>query len=224
MYFDRAPPFGGGNKKNEFPDAITILSLSKWLAESRAAAYVVSGDTDLASWCSTVANAFHVRSLAEFLDLYNKAEERLTGLAHHLVKKEEGKILERIKEAFLSAGFMVLDTDAEVVDVDLLSIEAVEVNVIDVSDDRAGVAVTVQIEFNARIEGPDYDQGIWDSEDKRYIYLPEFSVEKTFKERYETFIEFFFSVDEDEITDISSVIIDDGSDISVRMDDDYPYK
>jgi len=227
MYFNSEPPFGTGKKKNEFPDAIAMLSVASWLKTNEAAIYIVSEDPDLEKWCELNAgNAFHVKSLPAFLNLYNQAEvERLTELARDIIDRQGPWVLEVIKDNFVNCGFTYVDNpEADVSDISVHSIQTYDVNVIEVDDERALVAVTVEIEFTATIEGPDYDRGTWDSEDKMYVYLPDFTLDHRFNEKYDAAVEFSFSAEKEEIDEILSVVIEDGSDITLRIDDGYPYK
>ena len=41
-YFGKRPPFGGGKKKTEFPDAFTIEAIEAWCKENDERIYVVS--------------------------------------------------------------------------------------------------------------------------------------------------------------------------------------
>lgn len=225
LYFGAKPPFADGRKKNEFPDAISVLSIAAWMKTNQTKVYVVSQDSDLASWCEETPGAIHIKSLAEFIDLYNRAEEKLTELAHEIFIKKQSTFLEAITSQFLSSGFVYSDNwEADVVDVEVNNIDVVEVNIIEVDETRALVSVSVQIEFSAAISGPDYDNGYWDSEDKKYAYLPDFNIEHTFTEQYEASVEFELAPELEDAGEILSVVIDDGSDITLSIDDGYPYK
>lgn len=225
LYFGAKPPFGQGRKKHEFPDAISALSLAAWLAKNGTNIYVVSQDPDLENWCKHTPEAIHIKSLAELIDAYNRAEERLAELAHKLFNKKETWFLDAIKTQFLDSGFQYSDNwEADVENVEVQDIQSTEVNLIEVDEDRAVVAVSVQIDFSASISGPDYDNGIWDSEDKRYVYVPDFGFEHSFSENYEVSVEFTFSAEAEEADEIQSIEFEDGRDIILSIDDGYPYK
>jgi len=225
LYFSSQPPFGPGRKKNEFPDAISVLSLATWLKSNQTNIYIVSQDPDLENWCALTPDAIHIRSLAEFIDLYNRAEEKLTEYTHKLFTNNEAWFLDIIKEQFLESGFQYADNwEADVENVEVQDIRATEVNIIEVEDDRAVVAISVLIKFTASISGPDFDNGIWDSEDKKYAYIPDFSFEHEFNESYEVSVEFSFEAESEEIDAILNVEFEDGRDITLSIDDGYPYK
>lgn len=225
LYFSAKPPFGQGRKKNEFPDAISLLSLATWLTKNKTNIYVVSQDPDLENWCTHTPEVIHIKSLAELIDVYNRAEERLAELTHKLFNKEEAWFLDAIKTQFIESGFQYSDNwEADVENVEVQDIQSTEVNLIEVDEDHAVVAVSVQIEFSASISGPDYDNGIWDSEDKRYVYVPDFGFEHSFSENYEVSVEFTFSAEAEEVDEILSIEFKDGRDIILSIDDGYPYK
>ena len=49
-YFDHSAPFGAAGKKQEFPDAIALLSLEKWAEKEQKKILAVSGDSDWAEF------------------------------------------------------------------------------------------------------------------------------------------------------------------------------
>lgn len=225
LYFGAKSPFGQGRKKNEFPDAISVLSLIAWLTKNKTNIYIVSQDPDLENWCAQIPDAIHIKTLAEFIDSYNRTEEKLTELVHKLFSNQEAWFLDAVKTHFLECGFQYSENwEADVENVEVQDIQFIEVNIIEVEESSAVVAISVQIEFSASILGPDYDNGIWDSEDKKYVYVPNFNIRHTFNENYEVSVEFNFSADEEEIDEILSIEFEDGQDITLSIDDGYPYK
>jgi hypothetical protein len=224
-YFNAMPPFGPGAKKDEFPDAISMLSLQFWLEGRKENIYVVSDDADLARWCELTTNAFHLKTLAEFFDLFNRSEEVQAELVHKLFKKEEQQFLDRIKDQFCESGFTYADNwDAEVDSVVIRDMTINEINLIEIESDTATFSVMVRIKFDASISGPDYENGSWDSEEKEYMYLPTFHIQHEFDETYEVGIEFLFDTDKKEVEDIVRTDFEAGSDITLSIDDGYPWK
>lgn len=94
-YAKGEPPFGGGAKKHEFPDAFALLSILKWSFKADNRAYLLSGDidwiefvkhyndNDLLSWgiIKKTERLFHLKDLPEFLDMVYKTEDALKDLA-----------------------------------------------------------------------------------------------------------------------------------------------
>lgn len=225
LYFGSKPPFSSGKKKSEFPDAISLLSIAKWLKTNQSGIYVVSQDNDLANWCKETPNASCVKLLPEFINLVTEAEddkEKLVEVVRKLCTKEEQWLIDAIRSEFHNSGFIYTNNwEAEIDDVDVYNVSIHEVNIIQIVDATALVSLTVEIDFSAQITGPDFVNGIWDSEDKEYFYLPTFNIEHKFKERYEVSLEFRFSSEAERIEQILDIKIDDGSDISLSIDDDY---
>ena len=68
-YFAGDAPFGPGKKKDEFPDAMVLGSLAKWLKGSHGKAYVVSRDKDMKSFCNNDVRFIAIDTVAELLSL-----------------------------------------------------------------------------------------------------------------------------------------------------------
>ncbi|WP_300054892.1 PIN domain-containing protein [uncultured Roseobacter sp.] len=73
-YFKNEPPFASKGKKNEFPDAIALLSLEDWAVENRKKILAVSNDGD---WKSFAEKSDHL----DVIDDLGKAMSRLNTLA-----------------------------------------------------------------------------------------------------------------------------------------------
>lgn len=166
-----------------------------------------------------------LNGIGDFLDIYNRTEEKLTELVERLYKEDEEWIASVIKDKFLECGFLYSDDyDAEVTDVDIDIFDVLAVNIIEVDEESASLSIRVRIGFAATISGHDYNNGIWDSEDHQYIYLPTFNEEMTFSECYDVSLKVIFNSENDEIYEIDKVMFDDGTDISLSNNDGYPYK
>lgn len=224
-YFNGDFPFSSGKKKNEFPDAISLLSLKAWLNKNDAYAYVISSDNDLKGFCEKDERCTSLSHLSEFLDIYNRAEERLTNVVHGYIEKEIDWILEVIKDAFTGCGFEYSDNyEADVDNVEVKKLDVYEVDIIEVEDGRAVVDFSIQLVCTADVSGPDYDSSIWDSEDKEYIYISKFDSNMEFEDGYTATVELLFDEANNEITEVLEVLFDGGLNISLHFDDGFPYK
>lgn len=75
-YFASEPPFADkATKKNEFPDAIALMSLDGWAEAVKTKILVVSSDDDWARYCATSERLVLVRSLSEAFRLFNADAE-----------------------------------------------------------------------------------------------------------------------------------------------------
>lgn len=216
MYFAGVPPFGPGKKKEEFPDAISVLALQQWAEDKGERLYVVSGDGDIKNWCETYQKASYVRSLGDFLDLYNRAEARLTEFVHSLIEANKKDILGKIEDAFYNCGFEYADNhEAEVTAVRVLGKEVLDVNVISVVEREAEVSIQTYIQFEADISGPDYDGAWWDSEEKRYAYLPTFEFEAIFDNVYDVSLKISYDIRSKAIGNITEILFDGGKNVTI---------
>lgn len=219
MYFKKQAPFGDGKKKSEFPDAISSLSIDNWLKNNPDGIYVISADSDFEKWCESHPSATAIKSIPELLDLYNTTESALTELVHELYKKEEVEFLKEISNCFLNKGFQYgSNWEAEVTDVHITSIDISDFGVIEAFDEEAVISVSAKIDFSARIEGPDYDNAIWDSEDKRYAYLPTFDIAEEFSEHFGLTVTFSFDRETKKFIEITDISPDESSDITIFSD------
>jgi hypothetical protein len=225
LYFQGKAPFSSGRKKSEFPDAISLLTLESWNSTKGTPLYVVSGDKDLKTWCDGKDQFLHINGVEDFLDLYNQSEEKLTSLAHEMFSSQRKWMLEIVGDAFVASGFLYDGNwEAAVENVSVEQIELIDTKVIEVDEQRTVVVAKVSITFSAAIDGPDYDSGIWDSEDKRYMYVPQIRVERVFTDHFSISLECFYSIESKSIEQVGDVIIDDGKNIIIHEDDGYPYK
>lgn len=219
MYFNKRAPFGDGKKKSEFPDAISTLSIDAWLKNHPEGIYVISGDSDLEKWCESHASAIAIKSISELLDLYNITESALTALVHELYKKEEIEFTKEISNCFLNKGFQYGNHwEAEVTDVQITSIDISDFGVIEAFDEEAVISVSAEIHFSAKIEGPDYDSAIWDSEDKKYAYVPTFEIEEEFSVSFGLTLIFSFDREAKKFIEITDVSPDESGDITIYSD------
>jgi hypothetical protein len=73
-YFGAEPPFSHGEpKKNEFPDALALLSLEAWVRRNETLVLVVSQDRDWQSFADASEHLICVPDLAVALDHFNAA-------------------------------------------------------------------------------------------------------------------------------------------------------
>lgn len=163
-YFKQLPPFGGGEKKHEFPDAFTVSTLEKWCGQRREKLYVVTGDGDLAKYCDTSRNLIRLRRPAEFIDGFLR---RTTTM--RLVEDSASKNLERVRdivgEQFGELGFYLDDEEGDVDEVEVKGVEIEELSLLDVADSAARFEALVQVQFEANVSYPDMETSVWDSED-----------------------------------------------------------
>lgn len=227
LYFEGTFPFSAGKKRDEFPDAISLLSLKAWVENENEKVYVVSRDSDLKGFCDD-DNYINITELTEFLDIYNWAEERLTSIIDQCISSDTELVTDSIKEAFLRHEFECSGNwEAEVDDVEVQSIDIIDIEIIEVEEERAIINVKTGIDYTAHISGPDYDNAIWDSEDKEYIFIDDFNINISVDEVFDVSMVICFSEATSELKGIYDVEFDGGGTITLDCDDydgNYPYK
>lgn len=72
-YFGARPPFSSKkeDKKNEFPDALALISLEKWATENKTQIVVVSRDGDWISFCNESERLIVVDDFAKALSFFH---------------------------------------------------------------------------------------------------------------------------------------------------------
>lgn len=116
-YLQGAPPFAGaGKKKNEFPDAIALLSLEQWARSQSKRILAVSGDSDWAAFAEK----------SEFIDVVAELSDALARLQEDADEAEV--IVQRLLASIKSGADAKLADDFERLLGDAVSTATVEVD------------------------------------------------------------------------------------------------
>lgn len=101
-YFNAEPPFSKtGKKKNEFPDAIALMSLETWANEEQTKIIVVTADNDWKSFCKGSERLIAVDDFAGALGLFQL--QNADDICKYLSEKYKRGELDNVKEAISSA-------------------------------------------------------------------------------------------------------------------------
>jgi hypothetical protein len=101
-YFDAKPPFSEtGKKKNEFPDAIALMSLETWANKNQTKIIVVTADNDWKSFCRGSERLVVVDDFAGALGLFQL--QNADNICRHLSEKYKKGELNNVKDAISSA-------------------------------------------------------------------------------------------------------------------------
>ncbi|MDW7547483.1 PIN domain-containing protein [Pseudoalteromonas peptidolytica] len=220
LYFSGSFPFSDGKKKSEFPDAISLLSLKSQVEDIGEKIYVISGDKDLKGFCDKQDEFIYINHLAEFFDIYNRSEERLSEVVHRLLERNEAWLLEALGDAFINCDFIYEnDYEADVENPVLKYIDIVETNIITVDSRRAEISILAEVGMQADICGPDYDNAMWDSEEKEYIVFDSYKVTREFDSVYSMSIVILLGEKQEYITKLGDFSVDEGTTVSLHYDD-----
>ena len=210
MYFDQTPPFQGGKKKNEFPDAFTLLAVRSAL-KGREEIYVVSEDKDLITFCDENPIFIQIDSLSKLLDLYNAHDEDRSKFIQDYIDEHEKEIKLSIKSQIEEAEAYNSSTweDAEVEEFSILNVRDFEPSIIHIDDESCQIVCDVEVQYSVKVTGPDYANGRYDREDDViYTFENTTQVEKG-KLEFTVEIDLSYEVDDGEF-------IIQGMDISVQ--------
>jgi hypothetical protein len=101
-YFRARPPFSEtGKKKNEFPDAIALMSLETWASKNQTKIIVVTSDNDWKNFCKGSERLIAVDDFAGALGLFQLQDA--DDICKYLSEKYEKGELENVKEAISNA-------------------------------------------------------------------------------------------------------------------------
>ena len=101
-YFRARPPFSEtGKKKNEFPDAIALISLEAWANKNQTKIIVVTSDNDWKNFCKDSDQLYSIDNFAEALGLFQLQDA--DDVCRYLSEKYEKGALENVKEAVFDA-------------------------------------------------------------------------------------------------------------------------
>lgn len=157
LYFTFEPPFSKkAEKKNEFPDAIALLSLECWAKEKGGFVLAVSGDGDWKRFADQSEHVVHIPRLVAALNLFNGDNAVVANrLAANLAAKTAKRLAGRINDTL--AGLVeTFDVDAnapyfyEVDDEHAVitgwTLANDQFDVIAADDDSVTVAITLAVE------------------------------------------------------------------------------
>ncbi|WP_153067305.1 PIN domain-containing protein [Steroidobacter cummioxidans] len=181
-YFKKVAPFGGGEKKHEFPDAFTVSALEHWCATRDERLYVISEDGDLADYCKRSKRLIRLSRPAEFIDTYMRQTTALKFINEPSAEQMD-HLLVAVSEAFGQLGFFIDDEEGEVLEVSVGDVEIEELSLLEVKPHEARVEAFVQLQFVAQVEYDDMETSIWDSEDK--VSIPQRSIKSELARTFE---------------------------------------
>jgi hypothetical protein len=201
--------------------------LNKWADENNADIVVVSTDGDFHGICERYPRLHHQQRLEKYLQEVGNFHEALLTFVSDITKQHRAEVEEAIAERFCQLGFYLEDQNGEVENINVSWVEIEdEIYMIRLNDDdEATLEFNARIAFTCDLQYDDMSTAIWDSEEKRYLYIDRAS--ETDVERDEDVsVELRISFDPDDASrfEIAELEVNRGMDISVLQDTEYPYK
>lgn len=223
-YFETQPPFTK-DKSNEFRDAISLSSLKNYLQGELA--YVVSEDKILKDYCEEDELLVYVESLPKLLDLHSATNERTAKLKAYIQEKQE-LIKQLVTEFIDDCDVYNVSTweDAEVDEFTVTDVELVETSILSILDSEVTAEISVKVQLNVQVTGPDYNNGTYDKEDGVMYAFGSTTqiVDLDLEYDISLQIEYDFDTDKDEISEAQfAVMIDEASKgIEVAVEENEP--
>jgi len=101
-YFKAKPPFAEtGKKKNEFPDAIALMSLETWANKNQTKIIVITSDNDWKNFCKGSESLIAIDDFAGALGLFQLQDA--DDICKYLSERYEKGELNNVREAISSA-------------------------------------------------------------------------------------------------------------------------
>lgn len=216
-YFAQKPPFGPGEKRKEFPDALVIAALGAWCDENEEELHVITADGTVRAACETSDNLYPLESLTDFVDMALRRDEYVERAMEYLQDHTE-PIVDALKEAiqdrYIYLGDEDGDGEATVNEVESLSVD----EVVESQDDRMVLRCSVTMDLTASVSYGDPNKTFWDSEDKStYVagYIRE-NLDRTIGVTAEVTILW----KNDLAYDVEKVVVNDGDPLTIYVDAD----
>ena len=193
-YFRNDPPFASKGKKNEFPDAIALLSLERWAIDSGKKILAVSNDEDWASFANDCDHIDVVEDLAKAMALLNDLAEETVPRAKAVldaIKAGDDDMTSTLQARLVSAvesefpylefdGPMPGEDDGACLSLVSYEIEGLDDDTTDIDIVRVGngsFAFRVPAFITAKVYA-DISFSIRDSIDKDYVPMGSTSIEQ----------------------------------------------
>lgn len=246
MYFQNLAPFKeSGNKKNEFPDAIALLSLQYWVEKNNKNLLAVSADNDWKNFALGKGNIEVIDDLAKAMDILNKqTDEALDSIIYEieldLTKSQNSRIFESMYSAIensiniseisavSSFEYYIDDEQLSLKNIYILTEEnekRLKVYIIDYDSDKITISITCEVMCEVEVA---FNFSVWDSIDKEYVSVG--GTRKIVEISYETdvlvnlygnFLDGLQNMDIDEIEVTHDSVFVDIGEISPFDDADY---
>ena len=188
MYFQNLAPFKeSGNKKNEFPDAIALLSLHTWAQENDKNLLAVSADNDWKKFLQNKSNIKVTDNLAQAMEILNKQNQALDSIICEIqsdfLKNKNSEIFKRISLAIeedinicvinaqSAYNYNIDDQKANLIDVEVLKEDngkKLKVYIVDINSEAITISITCGVSCN--IEAT-FNFSTWDPIDNEDVPL-----------------------------------------------------
>ncbi|WP_270659093.1 PIN domain-containing protein [Paraclostridium bifermentans] len=199
-YFNGNAPFENKEaKKYEFPDAFIISKLKKEFCENKPI-WVISCDEGFKKALTNERGFNYLSSIKELLDMINKQDEIImyNAIKEYIENKDSYKeicniIKDKIESDEVDVDGLYYDrkgycggyeysynliNDVSVENINLSSID-------DISEDMIHLTIVCKAKIDVSCFYNDYDNSIWDSDEKEYMFLSEGEIKEEHEPEFE---------------------------------------
>lgn len=217
-YFKCQPPFGPGKKKSEFPDAFVLSALELWCKNNKELIYCISQDEDMVSGVEGIDSILPLKSIEQFLDLFNKHEQKeLSDFANDLLEEHINEVENEIKKNFDGLGFLLSGQDGEVEDVEVKELSTESFYLTEVKESEATFNILADLTFKAFVSFNDFDTAVFEGGvPVLFLHRIEGYIER--KVEIEVEVEIYFDINDPNSFQLNSIVFD--SDIYIEIDED----
>lgn len=228
-YFNGNAPFENKEvKKYEFPDAFIISKLKKEFYESNPV-WVISSDEGFRKALDNEEGLNCLSSINELLDMINKQDQMYDTIIQYIKDKDVYKeICNNIKERIefddievngldydrkgYREGYEYSDTLTTDVSVENFYLSSVD----EISENIIYLTILCKAKISVSCSYYDYDNSIWDSEEKEYMFLLEREIDEEHEPEFECSLSLKVNHEDDNVEfslfDISyDLVLDQGS-------------
>ena len=198
-YFKGNAPFENNEaKKYEFPDAFIISKLKKEFHKNRPV-WVVSADRGFRKALDSRDGFNCLASINELLDMINKQDQKMYDTIVEYIENKDAykEICNKIEEKIESddievngldydrkgccGGYEYIDTYITDVSVEKFYLSSVD----EISNDIVNLTIFCKAKIDVSCFYNDYDNSIWDSEEKEYMFLLNEEVDEEHEPEFE---------------------------------------
>jgi predicted nucleic acid-binding protein len=173
MYFDGVPPFSV-KKKDEFPDAFSLVALEKKFNRNEKIC-VVSGDSDLKDYCEKSDTLVYEPSLEALFDSLTKNDSYRHQFVISVYDENFQSIASRIDEELEEQDFILIGEEGDVHNIHAKVVEIDEdpyvIYLNDEDSEGATLVFKAHISINAHISYADYSNSFYDKEEGKYLFV-----------------------------------------------------
>lgn len=171
-YFKNEFPFGGGDKKNEFPDAFALELIEQWCIENNIKCKIFSSDKDFLNYQSSCLEI--TKNYDTYLDQklqFFLAQEHRNSVLNKLFESNSKKIDDAIEEWYryilddTSLYYSFVWDEIHDIDVTKVTVKDKTYKIVSTDEDSIEIEIVANLTFNVDLVIDDQDFSYYDHED-----------------------------------------------------------